>query len=139
MNWQEILATALVGTARSGGDAESIVDVAAGQALRRRAGTALVAAAEPGEPSPPEDAPTVGPAAAARLDDLLALDSATRTSGPVRDAAGRLALLAEWLSAAAAAQRRLPPELAPALLDAGRRHPELRPWIAPVAGRLTRI
>jgi hypothetical protein len=70
------------------------------------------------------------------VDDLLAVDSATRNSGPVRDAAGRLALLSEWLSAAARARLRLPPELAPALLDAGRRHPELRAWIAPVAGWL---
>jgi hypothetical protein len=136
VSWTDVLATALVGTARSGGRAEEVLDAAAGQALRRRAGLPLVPAPEPGEPSPAEDNPVVGPAAAARVDDLLAVDSVTRSSGPVRDAAGRLQLLAEWLDAASAARRRLPPELAPALLDTGRRHPELRPLIGPVAGRL---
>jgi hypothetical protein len=136
VNWPDILATALVGTARSGGRAEEVLDAAAAQALRRRAGLPLVPAPAAGEPAPPEELPVAGAAAAARVDDLLALDSATRNSGPVRDAAGRLQLLAEWLGAAAAAGRRLPPELAPALLDAGRRHAELRPLIGPVAGRL---
>jgi hypothetical protein len=134
--WPDILATALVGTARSGGRAEEVLEAAAAQALRRRAGLPLVPAPPAGEPAPPEDFPVVGPAAAARVDDLLALDSATRNSGPVRDAAGRLQLLGEWLAAASAAGRRLPPELASALLDAGRRHPELRPLVAPVTGRL---
>lgn len=134
--WTELLASALVGTARSGERAEAVLDAAAAQALRRRAGQPLVPARMPEGPSPVEDTPMVGPAAAARIDDLLALDSVTRNAGPVRDAAGRLQLLAEWLEAAAGAGRRLPPELAPALLDAGRRHPELRPLIGPVAGRL---
>jgi hypothetical protein len=84
---------------------------------------------------------TVGPAANARIGDLLALDSAPRTAGspmrgPRRDLASRLELLTEWLAAAVAAGRRLPGELVPALLDAGRRHRELRPLIAPVAGPL---
>ena len=134
--WPELLASALVGTARNGERAEAVLDAAAVQALRRRAGLPTVPARMPQGPSPVEDGPMVGPAAAARVDDLLAVDSATRNAGPVRDAAGRLQLLAEWLEAAAAAGRRLPPELAPALLDAGRRHPELRPLVGPVAGRL---
>jgi hypothetical protein len=50
--------------------------------------------------------------------------------------AARLELLTEWLAAAAAAGRRLPPELVPALLDAGRRHRGLRPLIPQVAGPL---
>ncbi|HEX2773263.1 MAG TPA: DUF5691 domain-containing protein, partial [Micromonosporaceae bacterium] len=50
--------------------------------------------------------------------------------------AARLELLTEWLTAAAAAGRRLPPELVPALLDAGRRHRGLRPLIPQVAGPL---
>src|SRR5207253_2167295 len=52
------------------------------------------------------------------------------------DMEGRLELLSEWLGAAAAAGRRLPPELLPALLEAGRRHRALRPLIGPVAGPL---
>jgi Family of unknown function (DUF5691) len=78
----------------------------------------------------------VGRAAAARADALLALDQPASSTTPVRDVASRLELLAEWLAAAAAAGRRLPPELVPALLDAGRRHRQLRPLIAPVAGPL---
>src|SRR5947207_12071158 len=133
-SWSEVLATALVGTARSGGDAEALLDTVAGQALRRRAGMALVPAVPLPEPAPVDPAPPVGPDAAARVDTLLALDSASRDAVPVRDMAARLELLAEWL--AAAAGRRLPPELTPALLDAARRNRELRPLVAEVAGPL---
>jgi hypothetical protein len=135
-SWADVLATALVGTARAGGQAEALLDTAAAHALRRRAGVALVHGAQPPPAAPADDLQTVRPAAAARAGDLLAFDAVTRNAGPVRDAAGRLALLAEWLDAAAAAGRRLPPELVPALLDAGRRHHPLRPLIAPVAGPL---
>jgi hypothetical protein len=134
--WADLLAGALVGTARSGGQAGALLDEAAAQALRRRAGVALVAPVRLPEPAPVDDAPPVGPAAAARADALLALDSATRHAIPVRDQAGRLELLAEWLTAAAASGRRLPAELVPALLDAGRRHQQLRPLVGPVAGPL---
>lgn len=135
-SWPELLASALVGTARGGGDPEALLEAAAAQALRRRAGVALVAAAPPPDPAPIDGAPTVGRAAAARADALLALDQPAATTTPVRDLASRLELLAEWLAAAAAAGRRLPPELVPALLDAGRRHRQLRPLIAPVGGPL---
>lgn len=135
-SWPDLLGAALVGTARSGGNAEELLDAAAVHALRRRAGAPLVHGAQPPPPAPVDDVPTVGPAAAARAGDLLAADAVTRNAGPVRDTAGRLELLAEWLAAAAAAGRRLPPELVPALLDAGRRHHPLRPLIGPVAGPL---
>ncbi len=134
--WPEVLASALVGTARSGDRAEVLLDAAAAHALRRRAGVALVPRASPSMPAPVDDTPPVGPAAAARVDALLALDSATRDALPVRDMAARLELLAEWLAAAAGARRRLPAELVPALLEAGRRHRGLRPLVAPVAGPL---
>jgi hypothetical protein len=78
----------------------------------------------------------VGPDAAARVDTLLAFDTAARDATPVRDMEGRLELLAEWLTAAADAHRRLPAELVPALLEAGRRHRGLRPLLGPVAGPL---
>ena len=134
--WAEVMAAALVGTARGGGDAEALLDAVAVHALRRRAGVALVPTEPPPAPAPVDATATVGPAAAARADALLALDQGGRDATPVRDLAGRLELLAEWLTAAAAAGRRLPPELVPALLDAGRRHRQLRPLIAPVAGPL---
>ena len=137
MEWPELLATALVGTARSGaGDPAALVETAAVHALRRRAGVPLVPAAPPPAPAPVDDAPVVGRAAAARVDALLAFDQPPHHATPVRDQPSRLALLTEWLAAAAAAGRRLPPELVPALLDAGRRHRPLRPYISQVAGPL---
>jgi hypothetical protein len=132
--WPDMLAAALVGTARSGMPADGLLDAAAVQALRRRAGVALVRGARPPTPAPADDAPPMSPAAAARADALLALDRPPRETTPARDTAGRLELLAEWLTAAGSAGRRLPAELLPALLDAGRRHRELRPLVAPVAG-----
>jgi hypothetical protein len=135
-----VLASALIGTARTGGRPGTLLDVAAAQALRRRAGVALLAAA--GGPAsvraqaPADGVPTVGPAPAARAGDLLALDSAGRDAAPVRDMAGRLELLTEWLAAAQGAGRRLPAELVPALLDAGRRHAGLRPYLDTVGGPL---
>jgi hypothetical protein len=134
--WPDVLASALVGTARGGGQPDALLDAAAAQALRRRAGVALVPGAALPTPAPPDDVPAVGPDAAARVDTLLALDSASRDALPVRDMEGRLELLSEWLGAAATAGRRLPPELLPALLEAGRRHRALRPLLGPVAGPL---
>ena len=133
--WAEVLASALVGTARSGGVAGAVLDTVAALALRRRAGVALVDGDRP-EPAPADDVPTVGPAAAARADALLALDNATRGALPVKDMAARLELLAEWLAAATAVGRRVPPELVPALLEAARRHRDLRPYVAAAGGPL---
>ncbi len=136
-SWADVLAAALVGTARNGGRPEALLDAAAAHALRRRAGVPLVRGAQAPPPAPLDDTVPVGPAAAARAEELLAFDSVTRGSGQApRDMAGRLEVLAEWLAAAAGAGRRLPPELVPALLDAGRRHHPIRPLIAPAAGPL---
>jgi len=132
--WPDVLAAALVGGARSGQPAETLLDAAAAHALRRRAGAALLHGVALPPPAPADETPVVRPAAAARAGDLLAFDDATRRTGPLRDVESRLELVTEWLSAAAAAGWRVPPELVPALLDAGRRHRGLRPLIGPVAG-----
>jgi hypothetical protein len=134
--WTDLLAAALIGTARGGGQPDALLDAAAAHALRRRAGVALTPHARPPAPAGPDTVPTVGPAAAARADDLLAFDRAPRDAGPLRDPAARLDVLTEWLAAAARSGRRVPPELVPALLDAGRRHRALRPLIAEAAGPL---
>jgi len=131
-----VLATSLIGAARCGVAADPLIEAAAAHALRRRAGVALAHGARPPAAAELDDAPPVGPDAAARADALLALDRPAREATPVRDLAARLELLAEWLAAARAAGRRLPAELCPALLDAARRHRELRPLVAPVAGPL---
>ena len=134
--WADVVATALVGAARGGVNPEALLDEVAAHALRRRAGVALVDDALPPEPAPADSTPMVGPEAAARGGDLLALGGAPVARALVRDMAGRIELLGEWLEAVAAAGRRVPPELVPALLDAGRRHPELRALIPPVAGQV---
>jgi hypothetical protein len=135
--WPDVLATALIGTARAGGRPEALLDAAATHALRRRAGLAPVRPeGSVSPPAPADDRAPVGPAAAARAGDLLAFDHSGRDAAPVRDVAGRLELLTEWLAAAEATGRRLPAELVPALLDAGRRHHGLRRYVAPVAGPL---
>jgi hypothetical protein len=136
IRWTDLLGSALVGTARGNGDAEALLDAAAVHGLRRRAGAPLVPAAPPPAPAPADGTAVVGPAAAARAEALLALDQPARGVTPVRDLAGRLELLTEWLAGAAGAGRRLPPELVPALHDAGRRHRQLRPLIPAVAGPL---
>ena len=134
--WPDVFASALVGTARTGERAEVLLDAAAAHAARRRAGRALVTGVRPPGPAELDGVPEVGAEAAARVDTLLALDSASQEALPVRDMASRLELLTAWLDRAAAAGRRLPAELVPALLDFGRRHPELRHLIAEVAGPL---
>jgi hypothetical protein len=133
--WPDVLAAALVGTARTGGQPDALLDTVAALALRRRAGVALVAAAWPVPPAPVDPTGTVSPAAATRAGDLLTL-GAPRDLHAGHNAAARLELLAEWLAATAATGRRLPAELAPALLDAAHRHRELRPHVEPVAGPL---
>jgi hypothetical protein len=133
-SWPEVLATALVGTSRTGVPAEPLVDAAAAHALRRRAGAGPVRGLRLPEPAPSDPAPQLAPAAAARADALLALGRPAREVTPVRDVAARLELLTEWLGAAAATGRRLPPELLPALLEAARRHRQLRPAVPAVGG-----
>src|SRR5256885_16095004 len=83
MSWPEVLASALVGTARSGGRAEALLDAAAAQALRRRAGVALVPGARPPAPAPPDHVPMVGPDGAARHDTFRAFASAAPAPTPV--------------------------------------------------------
>jgi len=145
-DWGDVLATALVGTQRrtlpagvgaAGEDpAEALLDAAGALTLYRRAGfkarTGLVVPA----PAPDDsDIPLVSWSSAARAADLLAVDAAgygTSNAVPVRDADGRLELLAEWLGAIR--HRRVPGELLPALLEIGRRHRALRGLIAAAGG-----
>jgi hypothetical protein len=134
--WPAVVAAALVGTARSGADADALLDTVAALALRRRAGLPLTGAGPLPPPAPVDETPAVGPAAAARIADLLDADGVRRPGSPVRDAAGRVELIAEWSAAATRARRRVPAELVPAFLEAARRHRSLRTWVAPVAGPL---
>lgn len=141
--WPEILAAALVGTRRrplppagpvlAVDPAVALLDAAAAVGSYRRAGELPAAVAPPGDPAPAGDAPPVPVLAELRGAELLGYPGGP---GPLRDAATRLELLVEWLGLVAAAGRRVPGELVPALLDIGRRHRAVRPLIGPAAGPL---
>ncbi|MET7401469.1 DUF5691 domain-containing protein [Dactylosporangium sp. NPDC005572] len=144
-DWSDVLATALVGTQRRvpppgvdphGDPAEALLDAAGALTLYRRAGIAPRRGLTVPEPAPDDaDRPLVPWVAAARAADLLSVDAAgygAANAVPVRDADGRLELLAEWLGAARG--RRVPGELLPALLETGRKHRALRPLIADAGG-----
>jgi hypothetical protein len=143
--WSDVLATALVGTQRrtlpadgsaAADPAEALLDAAGALTLYRRAGAMPRTGLTMPAPAPEDSAiPLVPWSAAARAADLLAVDAAGYGSSnavPVRDADGRLELLAEWLGAIHG--RRVPGELLPALLEIGRRHRALRPLIASAGG-----
>ncbi|WP_344610942.1 DUF5691 domain-containing protein [Dactylosporangium salmoneum] len=145
-DWGDVLATALVGTQRRtlpagvgapGEDpADALLDAAGALTLYRRAGFRARTGLRVPEPAPDDSAiPLVSWAAAARAADLLAVDAVgygTSNAVPVRDADGRLELLAELLGAVGG--RRVPGELLPALLEVGRRHRALRPFVAAAGG-----
>ena len=130
--WAEHVTAALLGTRRrpapafpeaegqSDDEAARLLAQAALLAVRRRAGR-RPEQAEPLAPAPAETAPVVPPAAARRVERILAGEQAR--------------VLPEWLAAAAAAGRRVPAETLPDLLDRGRTDRALRPFIARAAGR----
>ncbi|MDA2812724.1 DUF5691 domain-containing protein [Nocardiopsis sp. RSe5-2] len=127
--WDELVAAALVGTARAGvpggGDDASdhpalvLLDRAALALIRDRAGVRPTTAT-PVPPAPGESSPWASPAAGSALDVLLDRDDPE--------------LIAEWLELARARDLTAPPPSLPALLDAGARHRVLRTAIVPVAG-----
>ncbi|MFI7614695.1 DUF5691 domain-containing protein [Nonomuraea terrae] len=117
--WEELTSTALVGTDRRPyrGD---LLEVAAVEAVRRRAGRRAGAAAG-GEPAPAEEREAVGRQAAERLMRIL---------GGEHDR-----LLPEWLRAAAATGRRVPPYTLPDLLERGRRDRSIREHLGVLAAQ----
>lgn len=156
--WAEVLATALVGTARRGSTAPAadpahtpagapatdpahtpvgapatdpaaeLLDRAAAWAAYRRAGVQPGQRAEPPVPAPPEDRPVVGDRAARRLAWLL--DPQSRRF----DAASRVALTGQWLALAVERGRLVRPAQLPDLLEYGRSHREQRAAITVAGG-----
>ncbi|WP_213450571.1 DUF5691 domain-containing protein [Rhizomonospora bruguierae] len=127
------MAAATVGTDRRGGDPDALLDAAVAAALFRRAGVRPVrlAAGQLPAPAPSESSPVAPPAAASRLAGLV--------DGPgTPDGEQRVPLLAEWLRIAAERGVLAPPERLPALLDEGRRRPDLRPAIRAAGGERIR-
>ena len=149
--WQDLVTASLIGTERAevpapavpglpvradadpGDPAALLLDRAALLTVARRGGTLIRPAGSGFEAGPlsaaePDPAPAVSPAAGGRLDRML--------GGEHPD------LLAEWLTAAVARSRRVPPRLLPALLDRVRRvspsDPDLRRLSAEAGGARAR-
>lgn len=140
--WQALLSTALVGTQRrplppfdeapeplathlaaatrrAAEPPHALLDAAALVTVYRRAGVRPVRDIAAPDVAPTETLPLVPPAAARRLAALLC-------NHPDH--------VAEWLTLAAARQRRMPPELLPQLADLAVRQENLRPLLVAAGG-----
>ncbi|CAL9485295.1 hypothetical protein SUDANB1_03109 [Streptomyces sp. enrichment culture] len=140
--WEGLVTTALLGTDRRtppgtapGPDAPlALLDAAAVETVRRRAGLRPARAAERPQAAPEDSRPALPPAAARRLALLLA-DRPGPSGGGRRGAAPDLTeLLPQWLAVANARGFAPPPQVLPALLDAARGRTDLRPAALEFAG-----
>ncbi|MEU3347435.1 DUF5691 domain-containing protein [Streptomyces sp. NPDC006700] len=132
--WEELVTTALLGTDRRTPPAGApgrtapvaLLDAAAVQTVRRRAGLRPAQAARRPEPAPKDPRPPLPAAAARRLAMLLA-DRPGTAGGRRGTAPDLMELLPQWLAAANAHGYAPSPEALPALLDAARGRTDLRP------------
>ncbi|WP_329052959.1 DUF5691 domain-containing protein [Streptomyces violaceus] len=140
--WEGLVTTALLGTDRrtppgAGPGPEApvaLLDAAAAETVRRRAGLRPARAAERPQAAPEDPRPPLPPAAARRLALLLA-DRPSPSGGGRRGAAPDLMeLLPQWLAAANTRGFAPPPHVLPALLDAARGRTDLRPAVLEFAG-----
>ncbi|MEU5320672.1 DUF5691 domain-containing protein [Streptomyces sp. NPDC021056] len=140
--WEELVTTALLGTDRrtppgaTPGRAApvALLDAAATQTVRRRAGLRPAPAAARPEPAPADPRPALPAAAARRLSMLLADRPGTGGGGRRGTAPDLMELLPQWLATANARGFAAPPEMLPALLDAARGRTDLRPAALAFAG-----
>ncbi|MCH5673687.1 DUF5691 domain-containing protein [Streptomyces gilvus] len=140
--WEELVTAALLGTERRtppGGTAGreapvALLDAAALETVRRRAGLRPAPAAERPAPAPDDPRPPLPSAAARRLALLLADRPGTGTGGRRGTAPDLMELLPQWLAAANARGFAPPPQTLPALLDAARGRTDLRPAALTFAG-----
>lgn len=140
--WEGLVTTALLGTDRRtppgtapGPDAPAaLLDAAAVETVRRRAGRRPARAAKRPQSAPEDPRPALPPEAARRLAMLLA-DRPGPSGGGRRGAAPDLTeLLPQWLAVANARGFAPPPQVLPALLDAARGRTDLRPAALEFAG-----
>jgi hypothetical protein len=128
--WSELVGAALLGAERRtppGGSVTALLDAAAVQTVRRRAGARPTTTGPPLDPAPADPRPQLPEAAATRLTLLLAHRSAGAGSGRRRGIAPDLGeLLPQWLAVANAHGYRPPASLLPSLLDAARARTDLR-------------
>ncbi|MFF1303040.1 DUF5691 domain-containing protein [Streptomyces sp. NPDC058307] len=140
--WEELVTSALLGTARRtppgvapGPEAPvALLDAAAVETVRRRAGLRPTRAAQRPDPAPQDPRAPLPAAAARRLAMLLADRPGTGGGGRRGTAPDLMELLPQWLSTANARGYAAPPELLPTLLDAARGRTDLRPAALAFAG-----
>ncbi len=140
--WEELVTVALLGTDRrtppwlpTGRQAPTaLLDLAAVETVRRRAGLRPAPAGAPPEPAASDPRPPLPRAAARRLAILLSDRPGTGGGGRRGTAPDLMELLPQWLSLANARGFAPPPEALPALLDAARGRTDLRPSALAFAG-----
>lgn len=139
--WEELVSVALLGTDRRspawlppGRDAPSaLLDLAAVETVRRRAGLRPAPAGPRLEPAAEDTRPPLPPVAARRLAMLLS-DRPGVSGGRRGSAPDLMELLPQWLTLARERGFAPPPEALPALLDAARGRTDLRPAALAFAG-----
>ncbi|MER5475415.1 DUF5691 domain-containing protein [Streptomyces sp. NPDC002734] len=140
--WEDLVTTALLGTERRPPSVPShgreapvaLLDEAAQQTLRRRAGLLPAQAAPLPRPAPADSRPPLPPAAARRLSMLLTARPGTGGGGRRGTTPDLVELLPQWLSLADERGYAAPPETLPALLEAARGRTDLRPAVISFAG-----
>ncbi|MFF7606540.1 DUF5691 domain-containing protein [Streptomyces parvulus] len=141
-SWEQLVTVALLGTDRrtppgcepGPGAAAAVLDAAAAETVRRRAGLRPARAARRPEPAPEDPRPPLPAPAARRLAMLLADRTGTAAGGRRGAAPDLMELLPQWLATANARGFAAPPEALPALLDAARGRTDLRPAALRFAG-----
>ncbi|MFE5187224.1 DUF5691 domain-containing protein [Streptomyces sp. NPDC056628] len=140
--WEDLVTAALLGTDRRtppgcppGQEAPvALLDRAAVETVRRRAGLRPARAADRPRPAPEDARPALPPAAARRLALLLADRAGAGGGGRRGSAPDLMELLPQWLAAANERGFAPPPQALPALLDAARGRTDLRPAALTFAG-----
>ncbi|MFC8565637.1 DUF5691 domain-containing protein [Streptomyces sp. NPDC057245] len=140
--WEALVTAALLGTDRrtppgsepGAGAPGALLDSAAAETVRRRAGLRPARAARRPDPAPEDPRPVLPADAAHRLTVLLADRPGPAAVGRRGSAPDLMELLPQWLATANSRGFAAPPEALPALLDAARGRTDLRPAVLAFAG-----
>ncbi|MEU2964979.1 DUF5691 domain-containing protein [Streptomyces ardesiacus] len=140
--WEGLVTSALLGTdrrtppggERGPGAAAALLDAAAAETVRRRAGLRPARAARRPVPAPEDHRPPLPGPAARRLTMLLTDRPGPAGGGRRGSAPDLMELLPQWLATANARGFAAPPQALPALLDAARGRTDLRPAALTFAG-----
>ncbi|MFF2198482.1 hypothetical protein ACFVXK_36815, partial [Streptomyces sp. NPDC058157] len=99
-DWEALVTAALLGTERRGGTPEALLDAAAVQTLRRRAGLRPAPAARAPQPAPRDPRPAPPEAARGRLGHRLGGPACGGGAGGGGGPPGRTVVLPHWVGAA---------------------------------------